>query len=90
VESNYRVQLNAPSKEIDLSEAHLFFCLGHDTARCECGWWPPHALDEFKRTGYWICKNSWNPTFDENGFFRIAYGQCGIETWNNCGVIGIG
>lgn len=27
----------------------------------------------------WICKNSWGPGFGESGFFRIGYGQCGID-----------
>lgn len=36
--------------------------------------------------GYWICKNSWGTGWGKQGFFNIAYGQCGIETWLNHGV----
>jgi C1A family cysteine protease len=27
----------------------------------------------------WICKNSWGPGWGDQGFFRIAYGECGID-----------
>jgi len=28
----------------------------------------------------WICKNSWGPGWGDSGFFRIAYGECGIDS----------
>lgn len=34
------------------------------------------GYDEDKRC--WICKNSWGRSWGENGWFRIAYGQCGM------------
>lgn len=34
----------------------------------------------------WICKNSWGTGWGENGWFRIKYGECGIDDvfgmWN--------
>jgi C1A family cysteine protease len=27
----------------------------------------------------WIAKNSWGPGWGDHGFFKIAYGQCGID-----------
>lgn len=28
--------------------------------------------------GYWICKNSWTDQWGESGWFRVAYGECGL------------
>jgi len=28
---------------------------------------------------YWLCANSWNTSWGEAGYFKIAFGQCGIE-----------
>ena len=31
--------------------------------------------------GCWIAKNSWGAGWGDGGFFRIAYGECGIDSW---------
>ena len=37
---------------------------------------------------FWLCANSWNANWGENGYFRIRRGtnECGIENSMNCGI----
>jgi C1A family cysteine protease len=28
----------------------------------------------------WICKNSWGPDWGDSGWFKIGYGECGMDT----------
>jgi C1A family cysteine protease len=180
VESMVRIQRGNPSLTIDLSEAHLFFCLGAATgASCSNGWWPQQAFNEYKTKGvadeacfpynagatscqacsdwasrvtkitgvkdltgnpagmkdwistkgplstcfyvyndffsyksgiykhvtgalagghcvsivgyddgggYWMCKNSWDTSWGDKGYFCIAYGDSYIDSWNVYGV----
>ena len=174
METTYQRQTNDPNTNLDLSEAHLFYCHGGEEGRtCANGWFPDQAFDKARdervtlesvypytgsqqacavpsgwksnsakvsgRTkltgraniknwiatkgsvtgcfivyqdfysyrsgvyrhvtgshtgghcveivgyddaqGCWICKNSWGTNWGAGGFFRIAYGQCQIETW---------
>lgn len=37
--------------------------------------------------GYWICRNSWGEGWAEHGYFKIAYGECGVDDF--CFVYGV-
>jgi len=42
------------------------------------------GYDTTGEEGYWICKNSWGTTWGEEGWFRIAFGECNIEKGVYC------
>jgi C1A family cysteine protease len=37
----------------------------------------------------WIGKNSWGTGWGDGGYFKIAYGQCRIESYGSCGIQGV-
>jgi C1A family cysteine protease len=37
----------------------------------------------------WIARNSWNSSWGDGGYFRIAYGECGIESFQTASVHGV-
>jgi C1A family cysteine protease len=37
----------------------------------------------------WIGRNSWSAGWGDAGYFRIGYGQCGIESYQTCSVHGV-
>ncbi|GEM_PF-3003729 len=31
--------------------------------------------------GYWIIRNSWGSTWNNDGYYKLAYGECGVNTY---------
>jgi len=36
---------------------------------------------------YWLCANSWNNSWGDQGFFKIKQGDCGIDNGMVAGLI---
>jgi len=66
---------------IDLYKDFLYYISGvyeHSWGHCIGGHWVSIiGFDE--DDDYWICENSYGTQWGENGFFKIKYGECGIE-----------
>lgn len=72
VESTVRITKNDANYPIDLSEAHLFYCLKGDPNGCQNGWWPTGAYDNVKNTG--VAKESYFPYVGSQQSCNVASG----------------
>jgi len=52
---------------------------GHSTKTI--GWGTENGED------YWLCVNSWNDTWGDQGLFKILMGDCGINRQNHAGLV---
>ena len=73
VEGTFRRQRNNAASGVDLSEAHLFYCIARAQGRtCANGWWCDKGLDAFKTDG--VCDEACYPytAGDQNCSNRCA------------------
>jgi C1A family cysteine protease len=84
-EARIRIVKNMPAYSIDLSEAHLFYCLKGDPNGCNNGWWPAPALDAVKNTG--VALESYFPYTGAQQACNVASGwqnqKVQITGWHN-------
>lgn len=43
--------------------------------------WGKETKDDGVETEFWIVQNSWGKDWGEDGYFRIAFGECGIDSF---------
>ncbi len=84
VETAVKIALNQPNFEIDLSEAHLFYCSPINNP-CQSGWWPTAGLDVAKNVG--IAPESFFPYVAGNQVCAVGTGwesqKVQIKGWVN-------
>jgi Papain family cysteine protease/Repeat of unknown function (DUF346) len=51
----------------------------HHVAGAEAGYHCVEVVGYSDADAAWICKNSWGSGWGDHGFFKIGYGQCGID-----------
>jgi C1A family cysteine protease len=84
VETTVRIAQKKPDLEIDLSEAHLFYCNGGNNP-CQNGWWPTAGLDVAQKVG--IAPESFYPYYAGNQACAVGAGwenqKVQISGWQN-------
>jgi C1A family cysteine protease len=84
VESAMKIAQKLPSLDVDLSEAHLFYCNGTNNP-CQNGWWPTAGLDAAKTVG--IAPETFYPYVAGNQVCAVGTGwesqKVQIKAWQN-------
>jgi C1A family cysteine protease len=84
VETVVRITQKKPDLDINLSEAHLFYCNGTNNP-CQNGWWPTAGLDVAKNMG--IAPESYFPYVAGNQVCAVSTGwesqKVQISGWRN-------
>jgi C1A family cysteine protease len=84
VETTVKIAQKKPDLDIDLSEAHLFYCNSINNP-CQNGWWPTAGLDAAKKVG--IAPESFYPYVAGNQTCAVGSGwesqKVQISGWQN-------
>lgn len=78
LESMTKISKNQPNYSVDISEAHLFYCLKQDPNGCLNGWWPQHSFSEVKDHG--VAQESFFPYTGRQQACNVRSGWQGTRT----------
>lgn len=78
LESAVKISKNSPGYNVDLSEAHLFYCLKGDPNGCSNGWWPQQAYDKIQQNG--VAKENFFPYTGSQQSCRVQNGWEATKT----------